>query len=164
MASAVYRLRTAPVPAQTSVPVPPAGPDKNCGAHSFLHHYSPTLAHALCWLFRCILPIFLSFRCLLQLASPQLIFRLLHLQFTLIVAPATPPTRAPRTDLTPEERESLGKSLFTDYLSSPDLDEAVGTAQELEAPGFMSKLVQVRWGGGWLAAWGGWGGQLWYSC
>ena len=89
---------------------------------------------------------------------------MLHLQFTLIVAALTPPTRAPRTDLTPEERESLGKSLFTDYLSSPDLDEAVGTAQELEAPGFMSKLVQVRWGGGWLAAWGGWGAQLWYRC
>ncbi|PRW56412.1 eukaryotic initiation factor [Chlorella sorokiniana] len=56
---------------------------------------------------------------------------------------ATVSGRAPRTDLSPEERESLGKSLFTDYLSSPDLDEAVGTAQELEAPGFMPKLVQL---------------------
>ena len=68
--------------------------------------------------------------------------------------PASPPhplpaclparlSRAPRTDLSPEERESLGKSLFSDYLCSPDLEEAVGTAQELEAPGFMPKLVQV---------------------
>jgi hypothetical protein len=56
--------------------------------------------------------------------------------------------RAPRTDLSPEERESLGKSLFSDYISSPNVDEAVGTAQELEAPGFMPKLVQVRERGG----------------
>lgn len=35
MASAVYRLRTALTPAQTSAPAPPAGPDKNCGAHPF---------------------------------------------------------------------------------------------------------------------------------
>ena len=51
--------------------------------------------------------------------------------------------RAPRTDLTPEQRESLGKSLFSDFLSSPSVDEAVGTAQELEAPGFLPKLVQL---------------------
>jgi hypothetical protein len=51
--------------------------------------------------------------------------------------------------LSDDERQSLGKSLFSDYLSSPDLDEAVGTAQELEAPGFQHKLVQVG-GRGWL--------------
>ena len=66
-----------------------------------------------------------------------------------------PPPRAPRTDLSPEERESLGKSLFTDYLSAPNLEEAVGTAQELEAPGFMPKLVQVGGGGARRAGRGG---------
>ena len=63
-----------------------------------------------------------------------------------------------------DERESLGKSLFSDYVASGDLEESVGTAQELEAPGFMPKLVQVRqqgcfWrdGGGECAGVLGWG-------
>jgi hypothetical protein len=51
--------------------------------------------------------------------------------------------RAPRTDLTPEARESLGKSLFSDFLASRDLAEAVGTAQELAAPGFGRVLVRL---------------------
>lgn len=51
--------------------------------------------------------------------------------------------RAPRKDLTPEQRESLGKSIFSDYLASPSVDEAVGAAQELDVGGFMPKLVQV---------------------
>jgi hypothetical protein len=51
--------------------------------------------------------------------------------------------RVPRKDLTPEMRHSLGKSLYTDYLSSPSLDEAVGSAQELETPGFAPTLVQI---------------------
>ncbi|KAI3428363.1 hypothetical protein D9Q98_006743 [Chlorella vulgaris] len=59
------------------------------------------------------------------------------------VAAPVSTARAPRTDLSDDERQSLGKSLFSDYLSSPDLDEAVGTAQELEAPGFQHKLVQI---------------------
>ena len=54
--------------------------------------------------------------------------------------------RAPRKDLSDEQRESLGKSLFSDYLSAPSLDEAVAAAQELDAGGFMPKLVQVRGG------------------
>ncbi|GAB4821712.1 hypothetical protein N2152v2_008758 [Parachlorella kessleri] len=62
---------------------------------------------------------------------------------------ATPPQapgqapRAPRKDLSDEQRESLGKSLFSDYLSSPSVDEAVATAQELDVGGFMPKLVQI---------------------
>ena len=68
-----------------------------------------------------------------------------------------------------DERESLGKSLFSDFVASGDLEEAVGTAQELEAPGFMPKLVQVRRVlllfyllAGWLAVggWAGWAGCL----
>lgn len=51
--------------------------------------------------------------------------------------------RAPRTDLTDEDRASLGKSLFTDYISSRDVDEAVAAAQELLVPGFGPVLVQL---------------------
>ena len=51
--------------------------------------------------------------------------------------------RAARTELSPEERESLAKSLFSDFLSSNDLDEALGTAQELVIPGFGRTLVRI---------------------
>lgn len=37
----------------------------------------------------------------------------------------------------------MARSIFTDYLSSPSIDEAVGAAQELEAPGFAPHLVQI---------------------
>lgn len=51
--------------------------------------------------------------------------------------------RAPRTDLSPEDRESLAKSLFSDFISSRDLAEAVASAQELVVPGFGPVLARV---------------------
>lgn len=38
---------------------------------------------------------------------------------------------------------SLGKSLFTDYLSSNDVNEAIAAAQELVIPGFGKTLVDI---------------------
>lgn len=51
--------------------------------------------------------------------------------------------RAPRTDLSDDERVSLGKSLFTDFMSSGDVAEAVAAAQELVVPGFGRSLVRI---------------------
>lgn len=42
-----------------------------------------------------------------------------------------------------EDRESLSKSLYTDYLSSNDVEEAVSAAQELVIPGFGPTLVNL---------------------
>lgn len=51
--------------------------------------------------------------------------------------------RAARTDLSDEDRLSLGKSLFTDFLSSDNVLEAVSAAQELLVPGFGIALVDI---------------------
>jgi len=45
--------------------------------------------------------------------------------------------------LSDEDRESLSKSLYTDYLSSNDVEEAVSAAQELVIPGFGPTLVNL---------------------
>ena len=50
--------------------------------------------------------------------------------------------RAP-LDITPEHRESLAQSLFSDYLSTSNFQEALSAAQELAVPGFMRKLAEV---------------------
>ena len=42
-----------------------------------------------------------------------------------------------------EDRESLTKSLFTDFISSGDFNEALATAQELITPGFGSTFVRI---------------------
>ncbi len=54
-----------------------------------------------------------------------------------------PPHRAARTDLSAEDRASLAKSLFSDYLASRSLDEAVAAAQELLVPGFGPALART---------------------
>jgi translation initiation factor 4G len=51
--------------------------------------------------------------------------------------------RAPRTDLSPEDRESLGKSLFSDFISSRNVNEAIAAAQELLVPGYGRILVTI---------------------
>lgn len=51
--------------------------------------------------------------------------------------------RPARTDLSDEDRLSLGKSLFTDFLSSNNVSEAATAAQELVIPGFGLTLVDT---------------------
>ena len=148
MASAVYRLRTAPPRSALGPPRHQRGPTSFAG-HISLHCLAFS-ALGTRQFSSCVLILFEKLLCVASnsshhtqpffappFANPPHTCRL-----SLPAHPACP-TRKPRTDQSAEERESLGKSLFTDYLSSPDLEEAVGTAQELEAPGFMPKLVQV---------------------
>lgn len=42
-----------------------------------------------------------------------------------------------------EERESLTKSLFSDYIASPNINEALAAAQELLVPDFAKTLVII---------------------
>ncbi len=48
-----------------------------------------------------------------------------------------------RTDLSEEDRASYSQSVFTDFLSSGSLKDAVAAAQELVIPGFGPTLVSI---------------------
>ncbi len=67
-----------------------------------------------------------------------------------VAAPAKAATRTPRTpntNLSEDDRESLAKSIFSDFLASRradnDLEEASGASEELAVPGFMPKLLTI---------------------
>ncbi|RMZ56687.1 hypothetical protein APUTEX25_002776, partial [Auxenochlorella protothecoides] len=46
-------------------------------------------------------------------------------------------------DVTPERRESLAKSIFTDFLADGNFGEALAAAQDLAVPGFMRRLAEI---------------------
>lgn len=48
-----------------------------------------------------------------------------------------------RTDLSEEDRASYSQSVFTDFLSSDSVKDAVAAAQELVIPGFGPTLVRI---------------------
>ncbi|KAL6776186.1 EIF4G1 [Auxenochlorella protothecoides x Auxenochlorella symbiontica] len=59
--------------------------------------------------------------------------------------PAAAAAGAVRTpiDVTPERRESLAKSIFTDFLADGSFGEALAAAQDLAVPGFMRRLAEI---------------------
>ncbi len=57
-------------------------------------------------------------------------------------APSSPSSRTP-IDVTPERRESLAKSIFTDFLADGNFGEALAAAQDLAVPGFMRRLAEI---------------------
>jgi hypothetical protein len=57
--------------------------------------------------------------------------------------PCSPLNRRTPLDVTPERRESLAQSIFTDWLADSNFKEALAAAQDLAVPGFMRRLVEI---------------------